>query len=83
MILTQLRDYVKSRGRPSSSDIAVRFDLSVDTVDQMLGHLLEPRGRIRRLSGASCSACGGCSGCSSAQAPTVYEWIGNPDSATL
>lgn len=60
MILSDIKAYVKERGRASLRDVAARFDVSEDAARGMLEHW-ERKGVLRREKRAECSrACVSC-----------------------
>ena len=74
MILSELSDYLKSRGQASLRDIAVRFDVSEQAAQGMLEHF-ERKGKVSRLQNSQCSnACGhDCPSCPM-QCSLIYRW---------
>jgi hypothetical protein len=71
MILSDLRDYLATRGRTSLVDLRARFQVDDDALRGMLDVWIR-KGRVRRLD-ATCSGCCGCGG-----SAEVYEWV-KPD----
>ena len=71
MILSEIRDYLKQRGRASLLDLALHFDADPDAVRGMLMHWLR-KGKIQRHS-ASASCGTGCTQCDPA-AVEIYVW---------
>lgn len=73
MILSDLRDYLKTHRRASLADMALHFDRDPDALRGMLGKWVA-KGRVERLPGGR--ACGsGCCRCDPATTE-VYEWKG-------
>ncbi|HHH38577.1 MAG TPA: sugar metabolism transcriptional regulator [Sedimenticola sp.] len=73
MILAEIRDYLKARGRASLADIALHFDTPPDAVRGMLEQWIR-KGRVRRsLASAACG--NSCTQCDPA-ATEIYEWSG-------
>ncbi len=71
MILTELKNYIKTRQQVSLNDIALHFDVEPETAKGMLDFLVK-KGRISlRSNPLSCAA--GCS-CSAAENSDIYEW---------
>ncbi|MDX1335449.1 MAG: FeoC-like transcriptional regulator [Gammaproteobacteria bacterium] len=61
MILTEVRDYIRSRGQVALRDLALQFDMEEQAMRGVLEHW-ERKGRIKRLpKGTSCNGCSGCS----------------------
>jgi len=71
MILTEVKDYVRERGQVSLGEVALHFDVDLDTARGWLDFWLR-KGRLRRL--AADEVCG--SSCSCVQKPglDLYEW---------
>ena len=57
MILAEVRDYVRQRGRVSLADLVHHFDSSPDAMRGMLDQWVR-RGKVRRLESAN--RCQGC-----------------------
>ena len=73
MILLDIREYVRTRGRASLRDIAAGFDLTEDAAREMLAHW-ERKGTIERIENACpCRSCKECS----APCGAVYRWKEN------
>ncbi len=74
-MLSEIRSYLRERGRAPLSDMAARFESDPDALRGMLDHWIT-KGRARRLEGPQVSSnCGGCRKCD----PTtleIYEWLG-------
>lgn len=72
MILSDLRDYLKSQHRAALSDLMLHFDMDADALRGMLDKWIS-KGKVNRLSketecGSSCCKCD----------PTlteIYEWL--------
>ena len=61
MILTEVRDYIRSRGQVALRDLALHFDMEEQAMRGVLEHW-ERKGRILRLpKGTSCAGCSACS----------------------
>lgn len=71
MLLTDLRTYLRERGRAPLSDLVVRFDVSADALRDMLGHLTR-KGRVQAVDGPSCDGCCKCA----PETLEIYEWVG-------
>lgn len=73
MILSQVNDYLRLRGRASVMDMAIALNTTPDALREMLA-VLERKGRVRRLpSDTLCG--GGCTKCDPANIE-LYEWSG-------
>lgn len=73
MILSELRDYLKGRGRVTLTDMANRFDTDPDALRGMLAKWIA-KGRVVRVEGP-----GGCAqACNTCDVAGVelYEWRG-------
>lgn len=71
MILSELRDYLRTHRRATLSDMAIRFDKDPDALRGMLQKWIA-KGRVEKLSGdGSCTR--GCARCSP-PAVEIYEW---------
>lgn len=71
MILAQISDYLKFRGRASVIDMAHGLNATPEALRDMLA-VLERKGRVRKLpTGTHCG--GGCSKCSP-ESIELYEW---------
>lgn len=72
MILSDLRDYLKTHRRVALQDMAYRFDTEPDALRGMLQKWIS-KGRIRKLpTGTACG--GGCCKCDSGSIE-LYEWV--------
>ncbi len=72
MILTDLKNYIKTRQQVSLKDIALHFDVEPETAKGMLDFLVK-KGRISlRSNPLSCAS--GCSSCSEAENSDIYIW---------
>jgi len=72
MILSEVRDYLKSRSQATLSDIALHFDTDADAVRGMMEIWIR-KGKIRKRSatdscGSSCNSC-------EPEATEIYEWV--------
>ena len=76
MILSELKAYLKERGRAPMVDLVNRFRTEPEVLRGMLAHMIA-KGRVRRLN-TEAGDCGGCSKCG-AFALEVYEWVGRTD----
>jgi hypothetical protein len=75
MILSELRDYLKTHQRSALIDMAYRFDIDPDALRGMLEKWVA-KGRVVKLpQGSLCS--GGCRKCDPATTE-LYEWKGDP-----
>ena len=73
MILSELRDYLKTHHRAALMDMSYRFDTDPDALRGMLEKWVA-KGRVRKLpQGTECG--GGCSKCDPL-ATEIYEWKG-------
>jgi Mn-dependent DtxR family transcriptional regulator len=70
MILSQVNDYLKFRGRASVMAMASGLNTTPAALREMLA-VLERKGRVRRLP--SGTLCGGCAKCDPASIE-LYEW---------
>lgn len=71
MILSQVSDYLKLRGRASVMDMAIALNTTPDALRDMLA-VLERKGRVRRMPpGTPCG--GGCAKCDPANIE-LYQW---------
>jgi hypothetical protein len=72
VILTDLRDYLRTHHHVTLADVANRFDLDADAARGMLGQWVA-RGRVVRV--AMPAACGlGCARCALAEVE-AYAWV--------
>jgi hypothetical protein len=73
MILAEMRDYIRARGRVTLSEMAIRFDRDPDALRGMLGKWIA-KGKVARLDDAT--RCGkACAGCAP-RPEEIYEWRG-------
>lgn len=73
MILSELRDYLKSNRRAALIDMSHRFDVDPEALRGMLDKWIA-KGRVTKLpQGTLCG--GGCCKCDSATIE-LYEWTG-------
>jgi hypothetical protein len=72
MILSQLRDYLRTHRRAALIDLAHRFDTDPDALRGMLAKW-EAKGKVEKLPQGT--GCGGCCLCDPA-AIEIYEWKG-------
>ncbi len=70
MILSDLKDYVKSRRQVSLKDAALHFDVEPEAIRGMLEFWVN-KGKIRKYSNQA--DCGGCS-CSFQEDRELYAW---------
>jgi len=71
MILTEVRDYIRSRGLVALRDLALEFDMEEQAMRGVLEHW-ERKGRIRRLpKGTSCTGCSTCS----PEDIEIFKWL--------
>lgn len=73
MILSDLKDYVKSRRQVSLKDAALHFDVEPEAIRGMLDFWVS-KGKIRKYSNQT--GCGGCS-CGYQHDRELYVW--NPE----
>jgi hypothetical protein len=71
MILSEIRDYLRTHRRATLDDMAARFDKPPDALRGMLGKWVA-KGKVVKVSdaGACRHACGGCA----VGGPEIYEW---------
>lgn len=76
MLLSDIRDYLRERGSASLQEVALHFDITLDTAKFAMGYW-QNKGKIRALSAACSSGCGKQGSCSSSSsAKEQYEWLG-------
>ena len=73
MILSELKVYLRERGRAPIGDLANRFDADPEAIRGMLDVWIR-KGRVKRLN-AEAGDCGGCSKCDAFDLE-IYEWRG-------
>lgn len=71
MILSEIKDYVKTRRQSSLSDIALHFDAEPEAVRGMLQFWVN-KGRIKKHQAAL--KCAGSCHCSQKNETELYEW---------
>ena len=72
MILFEVRNYLRASGVTPLRDLAAHFELSEDSVKQMVEHW-ERKGAVRKLpEGSLCQ--GSCQSCSP-DTIELYEWV--------
>lgn len=69
MILSQLRQFIKQRGRVSLDELAIHFDGDKSAIEGMVD-VLKTRGIVLELG---CGGCGGSKTCS-VSGPKIYAW---------
>jgi len=75
MILSELKNYVKSRRQVSLKDAALHFDVDPDAIRGMLEFWVS-KGKISKHGNdAACAV--GCASCSFKEDPEMYIW--NPE----
>ncbi len=74
-MLTQVKRYIREREQVSADDIALHFDVELDTVFAWMDFLLA-QGMIQRIDAPTCSTaeCGGCP--ASGPGQVHYRWLG-------
>ncbi|SIO08477.1 FeoC like transcriptional regulator [Sulfurivirga caldicuralii] len=74
-MLAQVKHYIREREQVSADDIALHFDVDLETVFGWMDYLLA-NGMIQRIDPPSCStaACGGCA--ASGPGQVHYRWLG-------
>lgn len=73
MIVTQVRDYLKSRGQASLRDMALEFGMDQDALRPVVEQWVQ-KGKAAKLPvGSSCA--GGCSACEP-ETIELYQWLG-------
>lgn len=72
MILTDVRDYLKSRGQAPLRDMAITFGMDQNALRPLIEHWIT-KGKVKKLPQGT--ACGG--GCSSCTPETIemYSWV--------
>lgn len=70
MILSELRDYLKSKHRAALIDMVHRFNVEPDALRGMLAKWIA-KGKIEKLPQGS--SCGGCCKCDPATTE-IYQW---------
>ncbi len=73
MILSELKTYVKGRGRVPMEDLVNHFRTDPDAIRGMLDHMIR-KGRIRRVD-TDAENCTGCNKCEAFRLE-IYEWTG-------
>nr|VFJ74348.1 MAG: FeoC like transcriptional regulator [Candidatus Kentron sp. FW] len=72
MILSELREYLRSNGRAAITDMAYHFETEPDAIRGMLEHWIR-KGKVRKLpEGTSCGDCHECA----PENVEIYEWAG-------
>lgn len=69
VILSDIRQYMKSRGRASLDDLVAKFDGDQTAIEGMMD-TLKAHGKVFE---ASCGSCGSSQGCSFS-GPRIYVW---------
>lgn len=72
MILSELRDYIKTHRRAALVDISQHFDVEPEAVRGMVDLWIR-KGKVRKLPGGM--TCDGCCECGPALVE-IYEWTG-------
>lgn len=73
MIVTEVRDYLRTRGQASLRDMALEFGMDQDALRPVLEQWVL-KGKIARLpEGSTCA--GSCSACEP-ETIELYQWIG-------
>ena len=73
MILSELRDYIRTNRRVTLTDMACRFDRDPDAVRGMVEKWVA-KGKVAKVSGGT--RCGNtCTGCAP-RIEEIYEWRG-------
>lgn len=73
MILTDVRDYLRSNGQASLRDMSMVFGMDQDALRPVIEQWVS-KGKVEKLpEGSACS--GGCSSCEP-QTIELYQWIG-------
>ncbi len=67
MILSDIRRYIRARGRASLDELVARFDMDKSAIEGMM-ETLKARGLVTEAGCGSCSSSGGCS----FQGPRIY-----------
>ena len=74
MILTQVRDYLKSRGQAPLRDMALDFNMEQDALRPIVEQWVI-KGKVAKLpQGTNCG--GGCHSCAP-ETIELYQWIGS------
>lgn len=72
MILTQVRDYLKTRGQAPLRDMALEFGMEQDALRPIIEQWIA-KGKVEKLpEGTACG--GGCNSCAP-QTIELYQWI--------
>ena len=72
MILTEIRDYLKTKGQAPLRDMALEFKMEQDALRPILEQWIN-KGKITKLpQGTTCG--GGCHSCEP-EAIELYQWI--------
>ena len=72
MILTDVRDYLKSRGQAPLRDMALTFGMDPETLRPLIEQWVNKGKVIKLPQGTACG--GGCSSCAP-QAIEIYQWV--------
>ena len=72
MLLTDVKDYLSTRGRASLDDLAVHFTVAPEAMRGLVETWVA-KGRARRVNQEL--PCGTCGKCESATSD-IYEWVG-------
>ncbi len=72
MILSEVRDHLRTHRRAALSDMAARFRTDPDALRGMLERWIA-KGQVQKLPGGT--PCGGCSHCDP-NTVEIYAWIG-------
>ncbi len=73
MILSDLRNYIRARGRVPIADLVNHFDADPDAVRGMLDVWIR-KGKVSRLA-SDAGDCDGCAKCDAFELE-IYEWTG-------
>lgn len=72
MILSEIRDYLRSNGQAAVIDMAWHFDVEPDAIRGMLEHWIR-KGKVEKLpDGTGCD--GGCHMCDP-ESVEIYQWV--------
>ena len=79
MILSEIRDYIRTRQQATLRDVALHFDIDHDVARGMLEFWVK-KNRIRKTVSSACS--GSCS-CDAAQETESYSWNPSMDNIPI
>ena len=74
MILTDIRDYLKSKGQAPLRDMALEFNMDQDALRPLLEQWIS-KGKVEKLPQGT--ECGGCHSCEPVTIE-IYQWLDKP-----